>query len=486
MVVSLGLKMKSGNWRIRYTQLIWLVDALVVSWAAIGAHLIRFGPDSDQVISGARTTPYLFMTLILPVAWWVMLELWDSRTTRILGTGFEEYKRVFAASLWLFGAIAIFSYAFQIDVARGYVGIAFPLGVTGLIAGRWVLRQHLSLDRNGGGSVSRLLLVGSTLGVDHLVDALSRHPLAGYRPVGTYHPGAESESFPSSSSIPVLGTEPSVAGIMTAVKECQADTVALSGGNSLHPGLLRQLGWALADEDIALIVAPALTDIAGPRIHTQPIAGLPLIHVTTPKLEGGKRVAKRTFDLLSAGLLVAFLSPALALLALLTKLSSPGPVFYTQERVGVHGSTFKMIKFRSMIQDADLQLTSLLEAQGTADKPLFKIEDDPRITPIGRILRKYSLDELPQLFNVLLGNMSLVGPRPQRDGEVALYDDAAKRRLYVQPGMSGLWQVSGRSNLSWEESIRLDLYYVENWSLTTDLAILFRTAKAVVASDGAV
>ena len=478
--------MKSLSWRVRYAQRIWIVDAIVVIWAAFGAQLIRFGPDSDQVISGARTTPYLLMTLVLPLVWWVMLEMWDSRATRILGIGFEEYKRVFAASLWLFGAVAIFSYAFKIDVARGYVGVAFPLGVIGLIVGRWVLRQHLSLDRSGGGSVSRLLLVGSTMGVDHLVDALSRHPLAGYLPVGTYHPGEDSDSILPTTNIPVMGTEPSVAGIVTAVGECQADTVALSGGNSLHPGLLRQLGWALADEDIALIVAPALTDIAGPRIHTQPVAGLPLIHVTTPKLEGGKRVAKRTFDLISAGTLVVVLSPALALLALLTKLSSPGPIFYTQERVGVRGSTFKMIKFRSMIQNADLQLASLLDAQGTADKPLFKVEDDPRITPIGRVLRKYSLDELPQLFNVLLGNMSLVGPRPQRDGEVALYDDAAKRRLYVQPGMSGLWQVSGRSNLSWEESIRLDLYYVENWSLTTDLVILFRTAKAVVASDGAV
>ncbi|WP_449372207.1 sugar transferase [Arthrobacter psychrolactophilus] len=222
------------------------------------------------------------------------------------------------------------------------------------------------------------------------------------------------------------------------------------------------------------------------RIHTQQVAGLPLIHVTTPKLEGGKRVAKRAFDLVGAGLLVIFLSPLFAVLAILTKLSSPGPIFYTQERVGVRGRTFNMIKFRSMIVNADAQLAGLLNAQGTADKPLFKVENDPRITPVGRVLRKYSLDELPQLFNVLLGNMSLVGPRPQRDGEVALYDDAAKRRLYVQPGMSGLWQVSGRSNLTWEESIRLDLYYVENWSLITDISILFKTAKAVVASQGAV
>lgn len=478
--------MKLGNWRVRYTQTIWIVDAVVVTWATVGAHLISFGAEFGHTIAGAGRVPYVVMTIILPLVWWVMLEMWDSRVPRILGTGIEEYKRVVAASIWLFGAVAIFSYAFQVEIARSYVAIAFPVGVAGLVAGRWILRQHLSLDRSNGRSTSRLLLVGNEMAVRHLVEALERQPMAGYEPVGGYHPGAISGVDCLLNGIPVLGTDPSVDGIMGAVQQCQADTVALSGEISLHPSTTRRLGWALADKGIALIIAPSLTDIAGPRIHTQPIAGLPLIHVTTPKLEGGKRVAKRAFDVLGAGLLLVLLTPVFAALALLTKLSSRGPVFYTQERVGAHGSVFRMIKFRSMVPDADSHLASLLKTQGTSDKPLFKVHNDPRITPVGRVLRKYSLDELPQLFNVLSGSMSLVGPRPQRDGEVALYDDDAKRRLYVQPGMSGLWQVSGRSNLSWDESIRLDLYYVENWSLTTDIAILLKTAKAVVSSSGAV
>lgn len=478
--------MKSRNWRVRYAQRIWIIDAVIVIWAVVGAHLIRFGADGDQTIAGASTFPYLAMTIVLPLVWWAVLGLWDSRTSRILGSGFEEYRRVLAGSLWLFGAIAIFSYALQVDLARGYVGIAFPFGVVGLLMGRWLLRQHLSLDRSTGGSMSRLLLVGNSISVSHLLQALQRHPLAGYSPVGAYFPGEDANAVQPASDIPVIGTDPSVAAIMSALHDCSADTLALSGGNSLDPNVMRRLGWALAEKNIALIVAPALTDIAGPRIHTQPVAGLPLIHVTTPKLEGGKRVAKRAFDLLGAGLLVVMLSPVFVAVAVLTKFSSSGPIFYTQERVGVRGTNFNMIKFRSMVVNADDQLAGLLHAQGTADKPLFKVDNDPRITPLGRTLRKYSLDELPQLFNVLLGNMSLVGPRPQRDGEVALYDDAAKRRLYVQPGMSGLWQVSGRSNLTWEESIRLDLYYVENWSLISDIAILLKTAKAVVASQGAV
>lgn len=197
-------------------------------------------------------------------------------------------------------------------------------------------------------------------------------------------------------------------------------------------------------------------------------------------------MAKRTFDITVAGILLVLLSPIFLVLALLVRVTSPGPVFYRQERIGLRGTTFNMLKFRSMKINADAELQSLLDAQGSSAKPLFKVSNDPRITPVGRVLRKYSLDELPQLLNVIGGTMSLVGPRPQRAGEVALYDDAAHRRLYVSPGMSGLWQVSGRSNLTWEESIRLDLYYVENWSLMTDVVILFKTFKAVFAGTGAV
>jgi exopolysaccharide biosynthesis polyprenyl glycosylphosphotransferase len=284
----------------------------------------------------------------------------------------------------------------------------------------------------------------------------------------------------------VTGVESRIEEILDVILTTDVDAVAVSAGVNMHPRDLRQLGWELAARDIGMILAPALTDIAGPRIHTQPVAGLPLIHVSTPKLTGGKKVAKRAFDIAGAGLILTLLAPLFLVLSLLVYLTDRGPVFYKQERIGLRGTTFNMLKFRSMKVEADAQLASLLLAQGSNDKPLFKIENDPRITPLGKYLRKYSLDELPQLLNVLGGSMSLVGPRPQREGEVALYDDAAHRRLYVSPGMSGLWQVSGRSNLSWEESIRLDLYYVENWSLTGDVVILFKTFKAVFASTGAV
>jgi exopolysaccharide biosynthesis polyprenyl glycosylphosphotransferase len=452
----------------------------------MGAYTVRFGIDSSD-LSTPREVDYVWLSVGLSVAWWLMLEFWGSRDPRILGSGSEEYKRVIASSAWLFGFVAVISYALRIDTARGFVGLAFPAGALGLLAARWLVRQHLSLERKHGESSSRVLIIGGPYSAAHLVRSLRSEPSAGYLPVAAHLPGSsDSPLVESDISVPITGFDGDFDSILSVILANEVDTVAVSAGVNLHPQDLRRLGWELAARDIGMILAPALTDIAGPRIHTQPVAGLPLIHVSTPKLTGGKKVAKRAFDIIVAGALVAILSPLFLLLAVLVRLTHPGPVFYRQERVGLRGTTFSMLKFRSMKVNADAELHSLLMAQGSGDRPLFKVENDPRITPVGRVLRKYSLDELPQLLNVLGGSMSLVGPRPQREGEVALYDDAAHRRLYVSPGMSGLWQVSGRSNLTWEESIRLDLYYVENWSLMGDVLILFKTFKAVFASTGAV
>lgn len=474
------------EWRVLYARRLQLIDGGVVAWASTGAFGVRFG-FSDVGKGEIRDADYLIFAVFLGVVWWLILGLWGSREAMILGSGSEEYKRVVAASAWLFGFVAVVSYALRIETARGFVGLAFPAGVGGLLVARWLLRQHLALERKQGKSASRVLVIGGPHSVAHVVRSLKSVPAAGYLPVAAHIPGAMTDGLSVANlSVPVTGVESNFETILSAIVTSDVDAVAISAGVNMHPGDLRKLGWELAARDIGMILAPALTDVAGPRIHTQPVAGLPLIHVSTPKLTGGKKVAKRAFDLAFAGFLCAILSPVFVGLALLVKFSSPGPIFYEQERIGLRGTTFGMLKFRSMRVDADAELGALLEAQGSAGTPLFKVDNDPRVTRLGRILRKYSLDELPQLLNVLSGSMSLVGPRPQREGEVALYDDAAHRRLYVSPGMSGLWQVSGRSNLTWEESIRLDLYYVENWSLMGDVVILFKTFKAVFASTGAV
>ncbi|GAB3282253.1 hypothetical protein GCM10027449_24070 [Sinomonas notoginsengisoli] len=299
--------------------------------------------------------------------------------------------------------------------------------------------------------MARVPLVGSEDTIMHLCRQLASQPEAGYLPVAAFIPGFHGSGIGVyGTELPVVGSAQSLDALLDAVLLSGADTVAISGGALIGPETLRQLGWELSARDISMVMAPALTDVAGPRIHTQPVAGLPLIHVTTPKLDGIRGTLKRVFDIAGSVMIILASSPLFLSVAFAVWISSPGPIVYSQVRIGQGGNPFKMYKFRSMTADADAMLSELLKAQGSEDKPLFKVVNDPRVTGVGRVLRRYSLDELPQLFNVFLGSMSLVGPRPQREAEVALYEDYAHRRLIVKPGMSGLWQVSGRSNLTSE------------------------------------
>jgi exopolysaccharide biosynthesis polyprenyl glycosylphosphotransferase len=472
------------DWRARSSRRLRIVDAFVVVWAVMGAFIVRFGFEPDFVVAGQEFS-YAWLSVALVLVWWIMLGAWNSRQTRILGAGPDEYKRVAAASLWLFGLVAIFSYVFRLDTARGYVGVALPVGLVGLLLGRWLIRQHLNINRQRGYSMSRLLILGGPSAVAHLAASLEGAKHAGYLPIAAYTPGTHAgPGIEPESGLPVLGYSPDVRSIVDAIEACGADAVAVSAGVQLHPQTFRHLGWELASRNIGLIMAPALTDIAGPRIHTQQVAGLPLIHVTTPTLEGGQGVAKRLFDVSVSTLLIILSSPVMALVAVLVKVESPGPVLFRQERVGMEGAPFRMLKFRSMVMDAELLLADLTN-QNEGNGLLFKMKHDPRVTRIGIVLRKFSLDELPQLFNIFAGSMSLVGPRPPLPSEVAAYEHDVRRRLLVKPGLTGLWQVSGRSNLSWQDSVRLDLYYVENWSLAGDLIILLRTVRAVFRGGGA-
>jgi len=247
---------------------------------------------------------------------------------------------------------------------------------------------------------------------------------------------------------------------------------------------LRRMAWQLERDDIDLIVASSLVDVAGDRTTIRPVDGLPMLHVDHPRLTGGPRIVKEIFDRIGAVILLATFSPLLLLIALLIKRTSPGPVLFRQVRVGRNGREFIIYKFRTMYLDAEARLADLRHLN-EHDGVLFKMRNDPRVTRIGRWLRRLSLDELPQLFNVVLGHMSLVGPRPPLPEEVAAYPDDARRRLAVKPGITGLWQVSGRSDLPWEEAVRLDLRYVENWTLSLDLVILLRTLTAVSRGSGA-
>lgn len=480
-------RLPAAEWRAPLRRQLAFLDALLISVAIVVAHLVRFGTSASVVLTESLPfdfdISYAVLGLGIGALWWLALTGWNTRDDRFLGAGLEEYKRVAAASLYLFGALAIISYATQIETARGYVGVALPLGLILLITGRWFARQHIRRARDAGLFSRRVLLIGGPEAVTHLASRLRDDLGAGYSPVGAFLPYRDSQRE-YHLDLDYVGHGSSLSDILNAIDESHVDTVAISSGSSLAPAIVRRLGWELQARGIQMIMAPALTDVAGPRIHTQPIAGLPLIHVSTPELKGIKRFAKRFCDIVFAGLGLMVLAPFLLIIAALIKIDDPGPVFFQQRRIGKDGQPFFMHKFRSMVVDAEKRLAEL-EAKSEGNGVLFKMKDDPRITRLGAFIRRYSIDELPQLWNVLTGEMSLVGPRPPLPREVETYEDFVHRRLMVTPGITGLWQVSGRSDLSWDESVRLDLYYVENWSLMQDFIIILKTAKAVLGKDGA-
>lgn len=471
-----------ARWRERYATRLAISDFLVLIWAVFGTQMVWFGFGNAQVAIRADSRisdlSYWVFSAVLVAAWMWALSLVDSRSHRVIGIGSTEYARIINASFTLFGFIAIVAFLTQIDVARGYLLIALPLGIFVLLLERWLWRQWLVAKRSMGEHSARVLLVGSRESVAQIARELARSSASGYLVVGACVPSGRIAEVIEGTSIPIMGNVNSIESAMLATR---SDTVAVTSTDDLPANKVKEISWGLEAGRQHLVLAPSIIDIAGPRIHTRPVAGLPLIHVETPRFSAGQRFVKRTFDILAGSVLVVLLSPALAAVAIAVKSTSAGPVLYRQERIGMHGDPFRMLKFRSMRVGADAELKALLEAQGTSTQPLFKVQNDPRITPIGRFIRKYSLDELPQLFNVVGGSMSLVGPRPQIAAEVELYTDAARRRLLARPGITGLWQVSGRSTLDWEDAVKLDLYYVENWSLAGDVTILMKTAGAVLA-----
>jgi exopolysaccharide biosynthesis polyprenyl glycosylphosphotransferase len=479
-------KARTRDWRNVYSARLSVTDLLVLIWVVFGVQIAWFGFDTTDVTfrgdRGALAVSYTAVSLAIITSWMLMLSIFGTREFRILGTGPDEYKLIASASIRLFGLLAIVAYLFRIDFARGYILIAFPFGMVVLMFSRWMWRQWLSAQRQHGRFSARVLLVGSASSAERIAGEFARQPAAGYVVVGACVPSAFAGAYLDETTIPVLGD---IDELQLAIEVTGADTVVVTSSGDISPERMRQLSWSLEPGRQHLVVVPSLTDIGGPRIHTRPVAGLPLIHVETPSYEGRKLFTKRALDIVVSAILIVLLSPFFAASAIAVRLSGPGPVLFRQYRVGINGIRFTVLKFRSMVPDAEAKLAALRHHQrAEGNTVMFKMKDDPRITPVGRFIRRFSLDELPQLFNVFGGSMSLVGPRPPLQSEVAMYETHVHRRFLVKPGITGLWQVSGRSNLSWEDSVRLDLYYVENWSLAGDLVILWRTTKAVLSPRG--
>ncbi|MEP7055351.1 MAG: sugar transferase [Actinomycetota bacterium] len=471
-------KVERPAWETGYATALVVVDAFAVTIAAFIALRTRFG-QGPAAVGGVS---YDWVTATFAPAWVLLMATGRAYETRFLGGGSEEYKRVFNAAIRFTAVVATLAYATKIELARGYVGIALPLATLFTLAFRHIARQVVYHYRARGDFCHRVLVVGNRQQVIELIRQVRREPRAGLVVVGACVTGDTGTLMVGSDVIPVMG---GISDVVAALQTLDIDTVAVAASPGVTAGTLRRLSWEIEGSGVDLVVAPQLTDIAGPRIHIRPVAGLPLLYVEEPQLTGARRILKGLFDRIVAGLLVLAFSPVLIAITIIIRAMSKGPALFRQTRVGRNGEEFTVIKFRTMRADAEAQLAALQSQNVNADGLLFKIKSDPRITREGKWLRKYSLDELPQLFNVLRGEMSLVGPRPPLPTEAARYGDDVRRRLLVKPGITGLWQISGRSDLDWEETVRLDLYYVENWSIPFDFLILWRTLYAVLEGKGA-
>jgi exopolysaccharide biosynthesis polyprenyl glycosylphosphotransferase len=450
-----------------------LTDTAVIA-AAVSAAGLFVGGDS-----GARYGAAPLAAATTAALWLVALAASGSREARVMGSGSAEYRRVANATGLTFGLLAVVFEIVSLDGLRAQVLVGLPVGLTALLATRWQWRAWLRRQRRGETLTARTLVVGRRRDIDDVMSQL-RRTNHGYTVVAAAVLDDVATDLGATPIIHATGT----AEIADAARQLNADTIVLASALDDIPDFARTLAWQLEGTAAELIVSSRLTDVAGSRISVSHLEGLSLIHVQIPQFEGTAHTLKRLLDVGVSAVAcvgVGLITPAVALAI---KLDSPGPVFFAQRRVGRNGREFTMWKFRSMTDSAERDLLGLSSGNEGAG-PLFKLRDDPRVTRVGRILRRYSLDELPQFFNVLRGDMSISGPRPPLPSEVRTYEARVFRRLYIKPGITGLWQVSGRSDLSWEDSVSLDLHYVENWSVALDLMIMWRTVKVMLRPLGA-
>ncbi|SDL79823.1 Undecaprenyl-phosphate galactose phosphotransferase, WbaP/exopolysaccharide biosynthesis polyprenyl glycosylphosphotransferase [Nonomuraea maritima] len=468
-----GLRPASSIWTRAYLRLLLCGDTACVLLACVCVLTVR-------LVAGVYIPLEEYLLGVgLVAAWPLALMTGGAYRQRANGEGSDEFKAVFNGGVSLMAAVAILAYATQTPIARSFVMAMLPLALLATLFFRHRMRKHLHRRRAVGEYMRQVIAVGHRESILDLVMQFRRQPYHGMEVVGACLP--EDALDADLDGVPVLGSFGDVVGV---VRREGADAVAVLACPELDGAALRRLAWSLEATRTDLFVAPALLDVAGPRISIRPVAGMPLMHVEHPEFDGMRQFVKTAFDRVVAGAALLGLALPMLMIAAVIRMTSPGPAMFFQTRVGKRGKEFRVVKFRTMVVDAEQLKGALLDANDF-DGVLFKIRNDPRITRVGAFLRKYSLDELPQLLNVLRGEMSLVGPRPPLPEEVDQYGGDVRRRLVVKPGITGLWQVSGRSDLTWEESVRLDLRYVENWSLILDLQILWKTWSVVTRGEGA-
>ncbi len=457
------------RWRQKFTTIAASGDA-VVGVGVVAAMLARNAtPHPDGAL-------FWLVPVLLALFWVAWLGMGRAYDWNLFGEGVEEYRRVAVAGLVAVGAVGVVGSLTQFDNARGMV-IGLLVATPMTLVWRRCLRGLMHRRRRSGQGMNRALLVGPTAAVEATAHLVSRTSFHGTKVVGALIPPGD--RAPDSPFIPEYRTGHDIAG---AAEAFDVDEVLLLRSVDLDSPQMRDLMWTLAEREVTLLIKPMDLHVSGPRLTVRPVDGLPLLHIAHPQISGLSRTVKGAIDRTLAAIGLFLLAPVLLAIALLVVRQDRGPVFYRQERIGENGKRFHMIKFRSMVVDADKRLEEVAALNIHEGGVLIAIPNDPRVTSIGRFLRKYSLDELPQLLNVVRGEMALVGPRPPLPTEVESYPDHGWFRMAVRPGLTGLWQIKGpeRHHLSLDDSLELDLRYVENWSLSYDWAILWKTIGVVL------
>jgi len=483
--VTIPASKRFAAWSRRYLMLVAGADALVGGIAAaVPASL------SDTLSWGNRVVLLCLLGLII---WPAAIALCRGYRRNRIGIGFDEPGAVIRAGMLVVvagalpaGFMAVPTGALDPNGALTLyallklVATATPFAVVLSLLVRFFAHKVLHLLQRQGRSLRHVIVAGSFGAAQQLSERILREPDAGMKVIGICLPSSELPR-PVVDGIPVIG---SLGQVPQVVRTMGCDAVAVTSDDATRYNYLRELAWSLEGAGVELLVDPGLVEVAGPRMHIRPLMGFPLLHVEEPHFTGWRRVVKRLSDIVLTSIGLLIISPLMICIAAVIKLQDGGPVIFRQARIGREGQPFTMLKFRSMVVDAEERKLELM-AHNEGKGGLFKLSYDPRVTRFGQFLRNFSLDELPQLFNVLAGSMSLVGPRPHLASELAQMPSEASRRSLVTPGLTGLWQVSGRSDLEGGDAVRLDLRYVENWSLTLDLQILWKTLSAVLAKRGA-
>jgi exopolysaccharide biosynthesis polyprenyl glycosylphosphotransferase len=468
-----------------YARGVILVDFLVLLATTLLVYLENYR--SFQIVDNIYDEGLLRITASpqlvgagLLVTWLILLSVFKSRDPKIVGSDFSEYRRVLNATLSVLGLLAFVSLYFKVDVSRLYVTEVLVIGLVALLVARRLGRNWLNKQRKQGNFTRRVAIYGPTSELALELQKYSSHKESEFEPIMTIEDkDLLVLKYLNSDKTKKVDLE----HLPEVLAEENIEILQVVGSGPSSAQMHKKLYWALDGWDISFVVSPAITGVSSSKLTTRVIAGSPLIKISSTKFTGPQYFVKTTFDILFSLIALIVASPVMLVTAIAIKVTDRGPIFFKQTRIGINGKEFKILKLRSMKVGAEKEFDELATKAGyEVNSVQFKLKDDPRVTSIGRFIRKTSIDELPQFINVLKGDMSVVGPRPHVHKEVEAYDDHAVRRLLVKPGITGPWQIGGRSELTWEESVALDLDYVEHWSPIQDLVIVSRTVLYVALS----